>query len=89
MTDDEIAAALFSGEYDHLTVAEFAERFPRESDPWDGLTGFTLLDVPVIDGVATLPDGTTVRSGSKVVQVAIPTRDATATAVQPETPRTD
>lgn len=34
-------------------------------------TTFHFIDVPVIDGTATLPDGRTVRSNSQVVRVPI------------------
>lgn len=32
---------------------------------------FHFVDVPVVDGVATLPDGTTVRSDANVVRVPV------------------
>jgi hypothetical protein len=75
--EQRIAAALFSGEYDHLTVGEFAAKFAWDIDPPVDAgppTTWKFVDCPVVDGVATLPDGSTVRSSSAVVRVPVVVR---------------
>lgn len=75
MDEQQIASLLFSGEYDHLTVAEFAARFPREDvEPpitADSRPGWRALGVRVVDGVATLPDGRKVRSSAEMIVVPL------------------
>jgi hypothetical protein len=44
---------------------------PRFVDPMVEAPSWHYEDVPVVDGVATLPDGTTVRSTAQVLRVAV------------------
>jgi hypothetical protein len=50
---------------DIRTYARLTTFLERSTPTW------TLLEVPVIDGVATLPDGRTVQSSSRVVSVPV------------------